>query len=289
MPRCVAESVCLTARAMSNQTSYRTIWISDVHLGTKDCEAEKLIAFLSRSDCEHLYLVGDIIDVWALRRKWYWPRSHNYVVRKIIKRDLKGTKVTFVPGNHDEIFRDYDGFQFGGVTIKNEAIHETVDGRRILIVHGDEFDAVVRNAKLITAVGDWLYYVLLWLNRGFNWVRRKLGMPYWSLAAFIKGKVKRAVQFVSDFESAVIKSAREKEVDAVLCGHIHAPEIREMDGLTYLNTGDWVESCSAIVEHHDGRLELLDLKHLEWETVPPYKEHEDRRPSRRPTTAILPR
>mgnify|MGYP001818624839 CR=1 FL=1 len=174
---------------MSRIGNYRTIWISDVHLGTVDCKAEKLLAFLSRTKCTYLYLVGDIIDVWSLRRKWYWPRSHNYVVRKIIKQDLTGTRVIFVPGNHDEIFRDYDGMQFGGVTIRNEVIHETVDGTRILICHGDEFDAVVRNAKLITAVGDWLYYVLLALNRGFNWIRRRIGLPYWSLAAFIKGKV----------------------------------------------------------------------------------------------------
>jgi UDP-2,3-diacylglucosamine pyrophosphatase LpxH len=272
---------------MTTLGTYRTVWISDVHLGTPDCKAEKLLAFLSRIRCEHLYLVGDIVDVWALRRKWFWPRSHNHVVRKIIKQDLRGTRVTFVPGNHDEIFRDYDGFQFGGVTIRNEVVHTTVDGKRILIVHGDEFDAVVRNAKLITAVGDWLYYVLLWVNRVFNVARRKLGMPYWSLAAFVKGKVKQAVEFVSDFEAAVVKSASEKRVDAVLCGHIHRPEIRRLDGLTYLNTGDWVESCSAIVEHLDGRLELLNLQHLEWEEepVPAFQEREDRRPRRKTVPA----
>ena len=265
---------------MNKLTRYRTIWISDVHLGTLNCKAEKLLAFLSRTEAEHLYLVGDIIDVWSLRRKWYWPRSHNYVVRKIIKRDLKGTRVTFIPGNHDEVFRDYDGFQFGDITIRNEAVHETVDGKRILVVHGDEFDAVVRNARLITAVGDWLYYVLLRLNRAFNWIRRRFGMPYWSLAAYVKGKVKRAVEYVSNFEEAVVRSATERKVDAVLCGHIHRPEIRDLDGLTYLNTGDWVENCTAIVEHFDGRLELLDLKHLEWEEVTPFREQADRAPAR---------
>jgi UDP-2,3-diacylglucosamine pyrophosphatase LpxH len=266
---------------MEHLGTYRTVWISDVHLGTPDCKAEKLLAFLSRVRCEHLYLVGDIVDVWSLRRKWYWPRSHNHVVRKIIKRDLDGTRVTFVPGNHDEIFRDFDGMSFGGVTIRTEAIHETADGRRILVVHGDEFDAVVRNAKLITAVGDWLYYVLLWVNRVFNAVRRRFGLPYWSLAAYVKSKVKRAVQFVGNFEAAVVRSAAERQVQAVLCGHIHRPEIRTLEGLTYLNTGDWVENCSAIVEHHDGRLELLDLGHLEWEPAGERREQAPRRGARR--------
>ena len=272
---------------MKKLTRYRTIWISDVHLGTLNCKAEKLVAFLSRNTADHLYLVGDIIDVWSLRRKWFWPRSHNYVVRKIIKRDLKGTKVTFVPGNHDEIFRDYDGFQFGDITIRNEAIHTTADGKRILVVHGDEFDAIVRNAKLITALGDWLYYVLLRMNRVFNWFRRKLGMPYWSLAAYVKGKVKRAVEYVSNFEEAVVKSAAERKVDAVLCGHIHRPEIRDLEGITYINCGDWVENCTAIVEHFDGRLELLDLKHLEWEEISPFQERVDRKPKKLKTAKQL--
>ncbi|MCK6466542.1 MAG: UDP-2,3-diacylglucosamine diphosphatase, partial [Phycisphaerae bacterium] len=178
-----------------------------------------------------------------------------------IKRDVKGTQITFIPGNHDEVFRDYDGMTFGGVSVHKQAIHTCADGKRLLVLHGDEFDAVVTNAKLITAVGDWLYYVLLWINRGLNQVRRLFRRPYWSLAGYIKNKVKSALQFVNNYEGYVARAAREAGVQGVICGHIHRPEVRMIGDILYCNCGDWVENCTAIVEHDDGRIELLDLKH----------------------------
>lgn len=242
---------------------FRAVFLSDIHLGTRDCQAEKLSAFLKRVQCEYLFLVGDIIDVWNLRRRWYWPSSHNDVVRRIIKREVKGTHVIFVPGNHDEVFRDYDGMRFGGVEIHNKYIHKTLLGERVLVVHGDEFDAVTTNHRLITAVGDWLYYVLLWMNRGVNRLRRRFGRPYWSLSGFIKGRVKTIVQFVSKFEEYVTRMAHDEKVDSVICGHIHQPQIRMIKDVKYCNCGDWVENCTAIVETLDGVLELHDFKHID--------------------------
>jgi len=247
---------------IKTKARYRSVWISDVHLGTKDCRAEQLLSFLKSIHTENLYLVGDILDVWAMRRKWHFPPSHSAVVQKIMKLDRKGTRVVFIPGNHDEMFRPYVGMKFGGVEILSEVMHVTADGRRCLVVHGDEFDAVVTNARLITMVGDWLYYVLLWINRNFNKVRAKFRMPYWSLAGFVKKRVKTVINFVTSFETYLVRAAREKNADAVICGHIHRPQIRDMDGILYLNCGDWVENCTAIVEKFDGRLELIDLKGL---------------------------
>lgn len=239
---------------------YRSIFISDVHLGTKDCRAEQLLAFLDSVHTEHLYLVGDILDIWSLRRKWYWPASHSAIVEKILRLDASGTRVIFVPGNHDELFRPWSGLRFGGVEIVNEAMHITADGKRCLVVHGDEYDAVVTNAKLITMLGDWLYYVLLWFNRSFNRIRARFGRPYWSLAGFVKKRVKSVLNFVTSFETCLVRGAREKGADAVICGHIHRPQIRPIGDILYLNCGDWVENCTAIVEKFDGRLELLDLQ-----------------------------
>ena len=210
-----------------------------------------------------MYFVGDIIDVWSIRRKWYWPTSHNHVVRKIIKWEIKGTQIIFVPGNHDEVFRDYDGMHFGQVAIKNKAIHTCADGKKLLVLHGDEFDAVVTNARLITALGDWLYYVLLWINRGLNRIRRFFNRPYWSMAGYVKDKVKSVLQFVNNYEGYVARAAKDEKVDGVVCGHIHRPEVRDIKGILYCNCGDWVENCTAIVEHFDGRIELLDLKGLQ--------------------------
>ena len=242
------------------KTRYQAVWISDVHLGSKACRIEPLLEFISSVECETLYLVGDIIDLWSLRRKWFWPQSHNDFIRKVLKRASKGARVVFIPGNHDERFRDYDGLQFGGVEIRREAFHDLIDGRRMLILHGDDFDAVVKNHQIISAIGDWFYDLILGLNRIYNWFRRKLGRPYWSLAAYIKRRVKYICQFVSNYEESLAKYAREKGAQVVLTGHIHRPEMKQVGDILYCNDGDWVENCTALVEHVDGRLELLHVE-----------------------------
>lgn len=236
---------------------YRTVWISDTHLGTKGCKAELLLDFLKHTRCETLYLVGDIIDGWRLKRSWYWTSVQNDVVQEVLRKARNGARVVYVPGNHDEALRDYTNLAFGGVEVRSEAIHETADGRRLLVLHGDQFDGVVKYARWLALLGDRAYNALLWLNHYFNVARRLLDLPYWSLSAFLKHKVKNAVEFISRFEEAVAAEARKRKVDGVVCGHIHHPEIREIDGILYCNDGDWVESCSALVEQPDGRLEIL--------------------------------
>ncbi|MEZ5992927.1 MAG: UDP-2,3-diacylglucosamine diphosphatase [Planctomycetota bacterium] len=236
---------------------YRTVWISDTHLGSRHCRAERLLNFLKVTECEHLYLVGDIIDIWALKRKWHWPKLHSDVLRRILKTDNKGTKVVFVPGNHDELFRSYNRLVFGGVEINNEPIHITADGRRAVVLHGDIFDAVVANHKIITFIGDWLYEVLLRVNIWFNAVRRWCGFGHWSLSNFVKHQVKQVISFIGSYEDALVRYAKQKKADMIVCGHIHHPEVREVDDVLYCNCGDWVENCSAIVEHFDGRIEML--------------------------------
>jgi UDP-2,3-diacylglucosamine pyrophosphatase LpxH len=241
---------------------YRAIWISDIHLGTRDCKADFLLDFLKHNESEYLYLVGDIVDGWRLRRSWYWNQSHNDVIQKLLRKARKGTQVYYVPGNHDEWLRDYVDLQLGGVMLVDEALHTTVDGRRLLILHGDAFDGVVRYARWMAMLGDWAYNNALRLNYYFNLARRKLGYPYWSLSAYLKNKVKNAVEYVSNFETAVAAEARRREVDGVVCGHIHHAQIREIDGVLYCNDGDWVESCTALVEHFDGRLEIVEWARL---------------------------
>ncbi|OYQ33782.1 UDP-2,3-diacylglucosamine hydrolase [Niveispirillum lacus] len=236
---------------------YRAIWLSDIHLGTRGCQAEMLLDFLKHTESDVLYLVGDIVDGWRLKKGWYWPQAHNDVVQKILRRARKGAQVFMIPGNHDEAFRDYIGLQFGGVTILEDTIHTAADGKRYLVIHGDQFDAVVRYAKWLAFVGDTAYTFLLWLNTLLNKARRKLGFPYWSLSAYLKHKTKKAVEFIGDYETALTDEARRRQVDGVICGHIHHAEIRDMDGVLYVNDGDWVESCTALVEHSDGRLEIL--------------------------------
>ncbi len=245
----------------------RTAWISDTHLGTSGCNAELLLDFLKSVDCETLYLVGDIIDGWQLKKGWYWPPRHNDVVRCILKKAKHGTRVIYVPGNHDEAFRGYVGLNLGGVELVSEAIHETADGRRLLIIHGDEFDGVVLYARWLAFLGDNAYTLLLQLNRVLNWVRRKRGLPYWSLAAHLKKKVKNAVQFISSFEEVVAHAASERSVQGVVCGHIHSAEIKQIGEVTYYNDGDWVESCTALVEHVDGRMEIIDWAERKREEV----------------------
>jgi len=237
---------------------FRTIWISDIHLGTRGCQAELLLDFLKHTESDTLYLVGDIIDGWRLKKSWYWAQSHNDVIQKVLRKARKGTRVIYVPGNHDEALRDYVPIQLGGVQVADEPVHETADGRRFLVIHGDQFDAVVRYAKWLAFLGDYAYNAALTINVWFNAVRRKLGLPYWSLSAFLKQKVKNAVEYVGRFEAAVAEEARRRAVDGVICGHIHKAEIRDFDGVLYCNDGDWVESCTALVEHADGRLAIVD-------------------------------
>ena len=237
---------------------FRTIWISDTHLGTPGCNADLLLDFLKSVECETLYLVGDIVDGWRLRKGWYWPPRHNDVVRCILKQAKHGTHVVYVPGNHDEAFRDYVGLNFGGIDVAAEAVHLTADGRRLLVLHGDEFDGVVLYARWLAFLGDHAYTLLLKLNRLVNVARRWFGLPYWSLSKHIKRRVKNAVQFVSSFEAAVAHAAHERGADGVVCGHIHCAEVRQLGEVTYYNDGDWVESCTALVEHADGAMEIID-------------------------------
>ena len=236
---------------------FRSVFISDVHLGFKGCQANYLNNFLNTIECEYLYLVGDIVDVWSMKRSVHWPPEHNHIVQKILKIAKNGTNVIYVPGNHDEIFRDFVGNQFGGLNIQQNAVHTTADGKQLLVMHGDEFDAVVRCSPLLAGMGNKLYDWLLTANVYVNWCRRKLGFPYWSLAGFLKHKVKNAVNYISNFESAVVHMAKKHDVDGIVCGHIHHAEMTYIDDVLYLNDGDWVESCTALTEHPDGKLELV--------------------------------
>jgi UDP-2,3-diacylglucosamine pyrophosphatase LpxH len=237
---------------------FRTVFISDTHIGTPGCNAELLLDFLKSIECETLYLVGDIIDGWQLKKGWYWPATHNDIVRAILKMAKRGARVVYVPGNHDEVFRDFTGLHFGDVELLPEDIHITADGRKLLVLHGDQFDNIVLYARWLAFLGDSAYGMLLRSNAAVNWVRRRFGLPYWSLAAHLKKRVKNAVQFISKYEEVVAQAAADRHVDGVVCGHIHSAEIRQFGDVTYYNDGDWVESCTALVEHADGRMEILD-------------------------------
>jgi UDP-2,3-diacylglucosamine pyrophosphatase LpxH len=236
----------------------RTAWISDVHLGTPGCQAQALLEFLKQVDCDTLYLVGDIIDGWQLRRSWYWPQAHNDVVQKLLRKARKGTRVIFIPGNHDEFARKFVGHSFGGVEVADEWIHTTADGRRLWVTHGDLYDGVIQCARWLALLGDSLYEFTLKLNRHLNSWRARAGLPYWSLSKYLKLKVKRAVSYVGDFEAALAREARKRGVDGLVCGHIHHAEMRTVEGILYCNDGDWVESLTALVEHEDGQLAILD-------------------------------
>ena len=244
-----------------NRRRFRTIWISDVHLGTKGCNAQLLIDFLDHTDSETMYLVGDIIDGWRLKKKFYWPAEHNDIVWRVLKRAKRGTRIVYIPGNHDEMFRQFTGLNFGGVEIRRAAFHRTVDGRRLMVLHGDEFDAVMLAHRWLAFVGDALYHFMMGLNQWVNAVRRRLELPYWSLSKMAKHKVKNAVEFIGRYEEVVARAAAERGVDGVVCGHIHTAEFRvfTQGGKTieYWNDGDWVEGCNALVEHFDGRMEIL--------------------------------
>ncbi|MGI4814825.1 MAG: UDP-2,3-diacylglucosamine diphosphatase [Janthinobacterium lividum] len=236
---------------------YRTIWLSDIHLGTSGCQADYLLDFLRHNDSEYLYLIGDIIDGWQLRRGWHWPQSHNDVVQKVLRKVRKGTRVFYVPGNHDEAARQFCGLTFGDIEVCEEAFHTTLGGERLWVVHGDLFDAIMMHARWLAYVGDTLYTFALFLNRWFNRVRARFGFPYWSLSQYLKHRVKNAVKFINSFETVMTEEARRRGCDGVVCGHIHQPEIRRIDGTLYCNDGDWVESLSALVETMEGELKLV--------------------------------
>lgn len=249
-------------------TRFRTIWISDVHLGTTGCQAARLLEFLQHTESETLYLVGDIIDGWQLKRRWYWDQTHNNVVQNVLKKAKKGTEVVFVPGNHDESIRQFIDLDFGGIRVRDELIHVTAQGKRMLVLHGDRFDGVIACAKWLAYLGDSLYTVILKFNQVFNYWRARAGLPYWSLSQYLKLKVKNAVSYITSFEQALAAEARKKGVDGVICGHIHKPEIREIDGIVYCNDGDWVESLSALVEEPSGELRLVT-----WEEIVMQHKH----------------
>ena len=251
---------------------YRAVFLSDIHLGARGCQAELLLDFIRELECDTLYLVGDIIDGWKMKSGLYWPQAHNDVVQKILRLARKGVTVIYVPGNHDDRVRDFCGVHFGGVVVARDAIHEAADGKRYLVTHGDEFDGVVTQAKWLAFLGDWSYRALLRINTSWNLIRRRMGFGYWSLSAFVKLKVKNALQFIENYEAAVAGEARRRGVDGVICGHIHKAEMRDMDGILYINDGDWVESCTAAVEHFDGRFEII-----EWAQVRDWSMMERRR------------
>ncbi|MBU6493867.1 MAG: UDP-2,3-diacylglucosamine diphosphatase [Burkholderiales bacterium] len=240
-----------------NTRRYRAIWLSDIHLGTNGCQADYLLDFLRHHESDYLYLVGDIIDGWHLRKGWHWPQAHNDVVQKLLRKARKGTQVIYVPGNHDEVARQFCGLAFGDIAVRDEAFHTTLAGQRLWITHGDLFDGVVQHAKWLAYLGDSLYTMVLVLNRWFNRVRHRLGFPYWSLSQYLKHQVKNAVNFISAFEHVMADEARRRGCDGVVCGHIHKAEIRDIDGVLYCNDGDWVESLSALVETDEGELRIV--------------------------------
>ena len=251
-PWCQHGEACI-----SSVQRYRTIWISDTHLGTRGCKADLLLDFFRHTESEKLYLVGDIVDGWRLKRNWYWPQAHSTLVQKVLRKSRHGTEVIYVPGNHDEFLRQFEGLSFGSIQVRKHDFHRTADGKVLYIVHGDMFDAVMHCARWLAYAGDCAYSLALEFNTLLNHIRRKLGLPYWSLSSLLKQKVKKAVSIIGDFETYLAEAARRHKADGVVCGHIHHAEIRDINGILYCNDGDWVESCTALVEHFDGTLEIL--------------------------------
>lgn len=237
---------------------FRTVWISDIHLGTKDCKAKELLEFIKHCRAKKIYLVGDIIDGWALKKRWFWPQEHNDVIQKLLRQARKGTEVIFIPGNHDEFARQFCGLNFGGIQVKHDDVHVTADGKKLWVTHGDLYDNIMQYARWIAFIGDRAYTFALWLNRAFNRIRLKLNYPYWSLSQYLKHKVKAAVSCITAFEDLLIREAKIKQCDGVVCGHIHKAELRIIDHITYANDGDWVESMTALIENHDGSLQIID-------------------------------
>ncbi len=245
------------AGARPHTQRYRTVFISDLHLGTPGCKADCLLDFLQHVESEYLYLIGDVVDGWRLKKKWFWPERHGQILRALLARSRRGTRVVYLPGNHDEALRKRIGRGFAGVRVLHDVIHQTADGRRLLVIHGDAFDGVCTDMQWLARLGSIAYDAALQVNTGFNLLRRWLGLGYWPLSAFLKAKVKAAVNFVERYEHSLAAEARRRAVAGVVCGHVHKPEIRTIEGVQYFNDGDWVESCSALVEHMDGRMELV--------------------------------
>jgi UDP-2,3-diacylglucosamine pyrophosphatase LpxH len=237
---------------------YRTIFLSDIHLGTPGCQAELLLDFLNHHEADTYYLVGDTFDGWRVGRGWHWPQAHNDVAQAFLAKAQSGARIVLIPGNHDEVLRAYPGTHFGGIEVAPEAAFVAADGRRYLVTHGDQFDTVIRHAKWLARAGDRAYDAALWLNIWLNRARRLWGGPYWSLSNWAKQQVKHAVNFISEYEKVLTEEARRGGYDGIVCGHIHSANMREIDGLAYVNTGDWVESCTAVVEREDGALQLID-------------------------------
>jgi UDP-2,3-diacylglucosamine pyrophosphatase LpxH len=235
---------------------FRSLFISDIHLGSRGCQADLLLDFLRHNDADTIYLVGDIVDGWQLRSAWYWPQTHNDVVQKLLRKARKGTRIVYIPGNHDEFLRDYLGTHFGGIEVAEQTVHVGPDGKRYLVVHGDLFDVVIKHARWLAKVGDGAYEAAIFVNRVFNSVRRGLGFTYWSLSQWAKLKVKNAVNFIGEFEAVLAAEAHRHGADGVICGHIHHAAI-QLRGIVYINCGDWVESCTAVAEYNDGRFEII--------------------------------
>lgn len=257
---------------------YRALFISDVHLGTRCCQAGMLVDFLRKVDADTIYLVGDIVDGWQLRTSWHWPQEHNDVVQKLLRKVRKGVELFYIPGNHDEFLREYYGTHFGGVQVVGSAIHQGQDGKRYLVVHGDAFDAVVRHARWLAHLGDWAYDTALAVNTRVNWVRRHLGLTYWSLSQWAKLKVKDAVNLIGEYEKALVTEAKRCEVDGIICGHIHHAALHDRLGIRYINCGDWVESCTAVAERYGGGFEII-----RWA-----EERAQHRPAQPPSPATSP-
>jgi UDP-2,3-diacylglucosamine pyrophosphatase LpxH len=236
---------------------FRSLFISDVHLGTRGCQADKLLDFLRVHEAETIYLVGDIVDGWQLRQNWHWPQPHNDVVQKLLRKGRKGARMVYIPGNHDEFLRSYYGTHFGGIEVMETAVHTAADGRRYLVIHGDYFDLVVKHARWLALLGDWAYTSALTVNTVLNAFRRRLGLPYWSLSQWAKLKVKNAVNYIGEFERTLAAEAQRHAVDGVICGHIHHAVMHDIFGVRYINCGDWVESCTAVAEHADGAFEII--------------------------------
>jgi len=236
---------------------YRSIWISDIHLGTKHCQAEALLEFLKQTESDHLYIVGDFIDGWELKNAWHWTNANNTLIQKLLRKNRKDTQITYITGNHDEFVEEFIGVQFGSVRLATEAFHRTADGRQFLVIHGHQFDGLTHLNRVLERIGSRLYQWILNVNFWLNRIRRRLGFGYWSLASYLKFKAKSAVKFVTDYETAMVQMAKLKEVEGIICGHIHRPEIKEIDGVRYLNCGDWVENCTALVEDFTGNIKLI--------------------------------
>src|SRR5262245_12820189 len=250
-------SVSSLAAHANAPVQVRALFLSDIHLGTRGCQAERLLDFMRHYESDTVYQVGDIVDGWQLRVGWYWPQSHNDVVQKLLRKARKGARLFYIPGNHDEFLRDYYGTHFGGIEVVETAVHVGVDGKRYLVIHGDLFDVVIRHARWLALLGNHAYDLAIWLNTYFNAVRRFLGLTYWSLSQWAKLKVKNAINFIGEYERTLAAEAQRRGVDGVICGHIHHAIIRMASGIRYINCGDWVESCTAIVEHFDGAFEIV--------------------------------